>query len=194
MSERKPATWVGGHQQGRPEALMGEGLIQTFLRTFVFCHSSPLKGCSCRKLCGRLSVSWDRRGDKAVLCERVTSFSVFCCCLSNRDSSGNHPDQSGRSVSCHQEGPEGRLQEQTREEEGEGWTDSFFCVTTRIRTLVSVDTQMEDYSASTGIPMNCTFPVKNYSEETEQKDDVDALILNALRLIVQFGDDFIEKF
>lgn len=51
---------------------------------------------------------------------------------------------------------------------------------------------MQEFSASTGIPMNCTFPVKNYSEEIDVDDNVSALILSALRLMVQFGDDFIE--
>lgn len=41
--------------------------------------------------------------------------------------------------------------------------------------------------------MNCIFPVKNYSEEIEMKDDVDILILSALRKMIDFGDDFIDK-
>uniref|UniRef100_A0A3B3VM39 Interferon-induced protein 44-like n=1 Tax=Poecilia latipinna TaxID=48699 RepID=A0A3B3VM39_9TELE len=44
-----------------------------------------------------------------------------------------------------------------------------------------------------GIPMNCIFPVKNYSEEIDLNDDVDALVLSALRNMINFGDDFIEK-
>lgn len=52
---------------------------------------------------------------------------------------------------------------------------------------------MKDFSAATGIPMNCIFPVKNYSEEIELDDNVNALILSALRLMVQYGDDFIEE-
>uniref|UniRef100_A0A087YEL0 Interferon-induced protein 44-like n=1 Tax=Poecilia formosa TaxID=48698 RepID=A0A087YEL0_POEFO len=53
--------------------------------------------------------------------------------------------------------------------------------------------KMKDFSAAVGIPMNCIFPVKNYSEEINLNDDVDALILSALRKMVDFGDDFIEK-
>ncbi|XP_073329923.1 interferon-induced protein 44-like [Pagrus major] len=53
--------------------------------------------------------------------------------------------------------------------------------------------KMNDFSAAVGIPMNCIFPVKNYSEENDIKDDVDSLILNALRLMIDFGDDFINK-
>lgn len=55
------------------------------------------------------------------------------------------------------------------------------------------NTQMEDFSAATGIPMNCIFPVKNYSQEIDLDEDVSTLILSALRFMVQYGDDFIER-
>ncbi|KAM6978382.1 interferon-induced protein 44-like [Tautogolabrus adspersus] len=50
--------------------------------------------------------------------------------------------------------------------------------------------KMKDFSAAVGIPLNCIFPVKNYSEEIELNDNVDALILSALRPMIDFGDDF----
>uniref|UniRef100_A0A3Q2QY53 G domain-containing protein n=1 Tax=Fundulus heteroclitus TaxID=8078 RepID=A0A3Q2QY53_FUNHE len=50
-----------------------------------------------------------------------------------------------------------------------------------------------DFSAAVGIPLNCVFPVKNYSHEIDLNDDVDTLILSALRKMIDFGDDFIEK-
>ncbi|XP_053193447.1 interferon-induced protein 44-like [Scomber japonicus] len=50
--------------------------------------------------------------------------------------------------------------------------------------------KMEQFSADVGIPMNCIFPVKNYSEEIDLKDDVDSLVLNTLRHIIDFGEDF----
>ncbi|XP_043988292.1 interferon-induced protein 44-like isoform X2 [Gambusia affinis] len=53
--------------------------------------------------------------------------------------------------------------------------------------------KMRDFSSAVGIPMNCIFPVKNYSEEIDMNNDVDTLILSALRNMVNFGDDFIEK-
>ncbi|XP_035990920.1 interferon-induced protein 44-like [Fundulus heteroclitus] len=53
--------------------------------------------------------------------------------------------------------------------------------------------KMKDFSAAVGIPMNCIFPMKNYSEEIKLNDDVDTLILSALRKMIDFGDDFIEK-
>uniref|UniRef100_A0A671U2F1 G domain-containing protein n=1 Tax=Sparus aurata TaxID=8175 RepID=A0A671U2F1_SPAAU len=53
--------------------------------------------------------------------------------------------------------------------------------------------KMTDFSAAVGIPMNRIFPVKNYSEEIDINDDVDSLILNALRHMINFGDDFINK-
>uniref|UniRef100_A0A3Q2Q8Y0 Interferon-induced protein 44-like n=1 Tax=Fundulus heteroclitus TaxID=8078 RepID=A0A3Q2Q8Y0_FUNHE len=53
--------------------------------------------------------------------------------------------------------------------------------------------KMKDFSAAVGIPMNCIFPVKNYSHETNLNDDMDTLILYALRKMIDFGDDFIEK-
>ncbi|XP_032423561.1 uncharacterized protein LOC116723091 isoform X3 [Xiphophorus hellerii] len=53
--------------------------------------------------------------------------------------------------------------------------------------------KMKDFSSAVGIPVNCIFPVKNYSEEIDMNDDIDTLILSALRKMVDFGDDFIEK-
>uniref|UniRef100_A0A096M7B6 G domain-containing protein n=2 Tax=Poecilia formosa TaxID=48698 RepID=A0A096M7B6_POEFO len=50
--------------------------------------------------------------------------------------------------------------------------------------------KMGDFSSSLGIPMNCILPVKNYSHETQLNSDVTTLILSALRLMVDFGDDY----
>ncbi|XP_062293755.1 interferon-induced protein 44-like [Scomber scombrus] len=50
--------------------------------------------------------------------------------------------------------------------------------------------KMEQFSMEVGIPMNCIFHVKNYSEEINLNDDVDSLILSPLRHIIDFGEDF----
>uniref|UniRef100_A0A3B5ARI7 G domain-containing protein n=1 Tax=Stegastes partitus TaxID=144197 RepID=A0A3B5ARI7_9TELE len=57
-----------------------------------------------------------------------------------------------------------------------------------------VKKKMTDLSSELGIPLNCILPVKNYSQEISQHPDCDMLILNALKLILDFGNDFIEKF
>ncbi|XP_032366030.1 interferon-induced protein 44-like [Etheostoma spectabile] len=51
--------------------------------------------------------------------------------------------------------------------------------------------KMEQFSVNVGIPMNCIFPVKNYDKEIDLNDNVDSLILSALRNIINFGDDCI---
>ncbi|XP_029911871.1 interferon-induced protein 44-like [Myripristis murdjan] len=51
--------------------------------------------------------------------------------------------------------------------------------------------KMEKFSQLVGIPMNCIFPVKNYSEEIDVDSEVDSLILSALRRIISSGEDFI---
>uniref|UniRef100_A0A672G6W3 G domain-containing protein n=1 Tax=Salarias fasciatus TaxID=181472 RepID=A0A672G6W3_SALFA len=51
--------------------------------------------------------------------------------------------------------------------------------------------QMESVSKMVGIPMNCIFPVKNYSSEINTDDETDSLILSAMRKIIDYGDDFL---
>ncbi|XP_014878221.1 interferon-induced protein 44-like [Poecilia latipinna] len=53
--------------------------------------------------------------------------------------------------------------------------------------------KMGDFSSSLGIPMNCILPVKNYSDEIQLNPDVDTLILSALKLMIDFGDDYADK-
>ncbi|XP_051797486.1 interferon-induced protein 44-like, partial [Acanthochromis polyacanthus] len=47
-------------------------------------------------------------------------------------------------------------------------------------------------SSLLGIPPNCIFLVKNYSSEITPSDDINALILVALRQMVCFGEDFLK--
>uniref|UniRef100_A0A3Q2ZYL9 G domain-containing protein n=1 Tax=Kryptolebias marmoratus TaxID=37003 RepID=A0A3Q2ZYL9_KRYMA len=53
--------------------------------------------------------------------------------------------------------------------------------------------KMADFSSSLGIPMNCILPVKNYSHEIKEDSDVDTLILSVLKLMINFGEDYINK-
>ncbi|XP_075315889.1 interferon-induced protein 44-like [Odontesthes bonariensis] len=52
--------------------------------------------------------------------------------------------------------------------------------------------KMEKFSANVGIPMNCIFPVRNYSQEINMNDDINSLILNAMKDILQCADDYFE--
>ncbi|XP_037542640.1 interferon-induced protein 44-like [Nematolebias whitei] len=56
-----------------------------------------------------------------------------------------------------------------------------------------VKKKMADFSSNLGIPMNCIFPVKNYSHEIKMDSDVDTLILSALRQMINFGEDYANK-
>ncbi|KAM4560800.1 interferon-induced protein 44-like [Fundulus diaphanus] len=53
--------------------------------------------------------------------------------------------------------------------------------------------KMGDFSSSVGIPMNRILPVKNYSKEIELNPDIDTLIMSALKLMIDFGDDYAAK-
>ncbi|KAM9754429.1 interferon-induced protein 44-like isoform 1-T4 [Menidia menidia] len=53
-------------------------------------------------------------------------------------------------------------------------------------------TKMMEISSGTGIPLNCILPVKNYSKDYKQHPDMNALILSAMRQILEFGNDFVK--
>ncbi|XP_039908677.1 interferon-induced protein 44-like isoform X1 [Simochromis diagramma] len=53
--------------------------------------------------------------------------------------------------------------------------------------------QMEIVSVTSGIPLYCIFPVKNYHSEIQTDDAVDTLILAALKQMIDFGEDYVNK-
>ncbi|XP_027140583.1 interferon-induced protein 44 [Larimichthys crocea] len=53
--------------------------------------------------------------------------------------------------------------------------------------------RMEELNVALGIPLNCIFPVKNYHFEIDTDDDIDTLILSALRQIIYSGEDFVNN-
>ncbi|XP_063066391.1 uncharacterized protein LOC134458165 [Engraulis encrasicolus] len=53
--------------------------------------------------------------------------------------------------------------------------------------------KMQECSHKFGIPMNCIFPVKNYHEETDLDQEMDCLILTALRQLVHFAHEYVDS-
>ncbi|KAG8007048.1 Interferon-induced protein 44 [Nibea albiflora] len=51
--------------------------------------------------------------------------------------------------------------------------------------------KMEELHVALGIPLNCIFPVKSYHSEINTDDDIDTLILSALKQIIHSGEDFV---
>ncbi|XP_063048565.1 interferon-induced protein 44-like [Engraulis encrasicolus] len=53
--------------------------------------------------------------------------------------------------------------------------------------------KMQECSNKLGVPMNYVYPVKNYHEETELRDDIDVLLLSALKPILTFANDHVDS-
>lgn len=52
--------------------------------------------------------------------------------------------------------------------------------------------KMSEFSSTVGIPMNCIFPLKNYCEEVDNQEDMDTLILSALKHMLTYADDYLD--
>ncbi|KAL2101725.1 hypothetical protein ACEWY4_003486 [Coilia grayii] len=53
--------------------------------------------------------------------------------------------------------------------------------------------KMQECTNKLGVPMNFVYPVKNYHEEGELHNDIDILLLSALKNIVNFANDHVEE-
>ncbi|XP_063074562.1 interferon-induced protein 44-like [Engraulis encrasicolus] len=56
-----------------------------------------------------------------------------------------------------------------------------------------IEEKMQECSNKLGVPMNYVYPVKNYHEEIELRDDVDVLLLSALKPILAFANDHMQE-
>ena len=50
---------------------------------------------------------------------------------------------------------------------------------------------MQQFSAGVGIPMKSIFPVKNYHDEINLNNDIDSLILSAMKHIITAGENHV---
>uniref|UniRef100_A0A3P8QC62 KAP NTPase domain-containing protein n=2 Tax=Haplochromini TaxID=319058 RepID=A0A3P8QC62_ASTCA len=53
--------------------------------------------------------------------------------------------------------------------------------------------RIEEFSKHVGIPINLIFPVKNYHSERELNPDIDAIIMNTMRHIIDIGNDSLNR-
>ncbi|XP_051767559.1 interferon-induced protein 44-like [Ctenopharyngodon idella] len=62
----------------------------------------------------------------------------------------------------------------------------------KIYTSKKIKQKMQECSVKLGVPVNCIYPVKNYHEERTTNTTVDILILDALKNILNFANDYVE--
>uniref|UniRef100_A0A8C5ASJ3 Interferon-induced protein 44-like n=1 Tax=Gadus morhua TaxID=8049 RepID=A0A8C5ASJ3_GADMO len=60
-----------------------------------------------------------------------------------------------------------------------------------VYSSTNIKNAMEKLSNTMGFPLNCIFPLKNYHAEIELKDEVDMLILTALRKILDLANEHV---
>lgn len=70
------------------------------------------------------------------------------------------------------------------------WQFSIIIYSNACRSLFS---QMDVCSVNVGIPLNAIYPVMNYSESITQDSLIDMFILTALRDILNFANDYVER-
>ncbi|KAM9454360.1 interferon-induced protein 44-like isoform 2-T2 [Clarias gariepinus] len=63
----------------------------------------------------------------------------------------------------------------------------------KIYTSKKIKDKIQECSINTGISKNAIYPVKNYDEEITQDADVEMLILAALRDILNFANDYVDR-
>ncbi|XP_036386698.1 interferon-induced protein 44-like [Megalops cyprinoides] len=61
----------------------------------------------------------------------------------------------------------------------------------KVYTSKYIKKQMETCNAQLGIPMNCIFPVKNYHKEIYVNNEIDELLLKALKHMINFANDYV---
>ncbi|KAL7845969.1 hypothetical protein AOLI_G00241610 [Acnodon oligacanthus] len=62
----------------------------------------------------------------------------------------------------------------------------------KIYTSKKIKEKMQECCDSLRIPLNCIYPVKNYSEEVTNDLHLDVLILVAMKDIIMFANDYVE--
>uniref|UniRef100_W5KKM9 G domain-containing protein n=1 Tax=Astyanax mexicanus TaxID=7994 RepID=W5KKM9_ASTMX len=64
---------------------------------------------------------------------------------------------------------------------------------TKIYQSKKIKEKIDECSNRLGVPLNCIFPVKNYSEENKPNEKLNCLMLEALTQIVYSANDYLKK-